>query len=605
LRPIILEGQKSVAKLLCPPPAFTIILLKLCDDRYEYFLRVIITDFDMFKALPDEVWEQRKTELQEWLTQNPDSSTNDAISAGYRPALSYFYKGRINEAKKEIGIETRRRGHTKTKLGYSSEFWESELDDFHRWLIANPDAGVRQVRIAGYGYVLEKFYDWRLNDARVVVELHEKQRNPQDEIRYINALPESVWQERRIELYEILLDQPDISRSSMNREARMALKKYYKDAINRAREDLGLLPFNRGRQKNSVFWRREKARFIGWLENNPDAYSSDVRNAGFRHVLVKFYGDSLNKAKEDIGLDPRLTGKPYPISHWEEMLIHFQEYLSSHPDSTFDEIIEDSTNERVLETMYGKRLRDAKRELSIPIVRSNVKKHRSSRTPRQIEYQNLRFKHWLLRNPQKTNADSQKMGFGPVLMKLHNNRINDAKKAFGIEVKHRGPVGVGSNGYSHEEWWEKRMDLIEWMWNNPMARAQDIRSSPHQYTFKKIYSHLEDLRDDAGLPEGRRQMKFEQEMEIVDPIDISVMTEQAEMESAFHRMNLRLFIDNLFEILNEREIRVLEDRIYRGYTLQEIADDMNITRERVRQIQLKAFHKARIGLNTSVVKFNY
>jgi len=138
-----------------------------------------------------------------------------------------------------------------------------------------------------------------------------------------------------------------------------------------------------------------------------------------------------------------------------------------------------------------------------------------------------------------------------------------------------------------------------------MARAQDIRSSPHQYTFKKIYSHLEDLRDDAGLPEGRRQMKFEQEMEIVDPIDISVMTEQAEMESAFHRMNLRLFIDNLFEILNEREIRVLEDRIYRGYTLQEIADDMNITRERVRQIQLKAFHKARIGLNTSVVKFNY
>lgn len=57
--------------------------------------------------------------------------------------------------------------------------------------------------------------------------------------------------------------------------------------------------------------------------------------------------------------------------------------------------------------------------------------------------------------------------------------------------------------------------------------------------------------------------------------------------------DLRRHVYTVLELLPERLAYVLICRFFRGWTLQECADSMNVTREYCRQLELRALRRAR------------
>lgn len=68
----------------------------------------------------------------------------------------------------------------------------------------------------------------------------------------------------------------------------------------------------------------------------------------------------------------------------------------------------------------------------------------------------------------------------------------------------------------------------------------------------------------------------------------------------------RQIIETVFATLNEREANVLRLRfgmdVNHAYTLEEIGNELGITRERVRQIETRAIKKLRNPMRTAILK---
>lgn len=68
-------------------------------------------------------------------------------------------------------------------------------------------------------------------------------------------------------------------------------------------------------------------------------------------------------------------------------------------------------------------------------------------------------------------------------------------------------------------------------------------------------------------------------------------------EDNINSMNLKKLMPKIKKVLTEREYKVIFERFINEKTLQEISNDMNVTRERIRQIEKKALEKLREGIN--------
>ena len=64
-----------------------------------------------------------------------------------------------------------------------------------------------------------------------------------------------------------------------------------------------------------------------------------------------------------------------------------------------------------------------------------------------------------------------------------------------------------------------------------------------------------------------------------------------------HQIDTNRVVENLQKALTEKEQRVIDMRFAGEYTLEEVAVEFNVTRERIRQIEGKALRKMRVKAN--------
>ena len=82
----------------------------------------------------------------------------------------------------------------------------------------------------------------------------------------------------------------------------------------------------------------------------------------------------------------------------------------------------------------------------------------------------------------------------------------------------------------------------------------------------------------------------------IDFDDINANDYNLISKDPFYEVSLNILKDNIINMLTtvtERELIVIVERFYGGFSLEEIAHDLNLSSERIRQIQMKALRKFR------------
>jgi len=82
-------------------------------------------------------------------------------------------------------------------------------------------------------------------------------------------------------------------------------------------------------------------------------------------------------------------------------------------------------------------------------------------------------------------------------------------------------------------------------------------------------------------------------------MSVSEMMSISHTESAENKITNKINISILrgqLSRLTDRERRVIEERYYNGKNLEEVANPIGLTRERIRQIEMKALKKLKDGI---------
>ncbi len=130
------------------------------------------------------------------------------------------------------------------------------------------------------------------------------------------------------DLFDYLRKNPKISFRRMEEDFRRILCSFYHHGINWAKQDAGV----RAKIKNL---HNMKEIFDKWLRKYPDATYADAVDLGFQPVILRFYGRSFNKAKEEAGLSvrKRFTQHQYAEEEWQKREQELIEYIRENPDT--------------------------------------------------------------------------------------------------------------------------------------------------------------------------------------------------------------------------------------------------------------------------------
>ncbi len=102
-----------------------------------------------------------KKRLSEYVTGNPVATTSDVRKAGFGWDLSLGYGNRLNDAKREVGIDIERIYSERRRT-----LKERHKDEIISFLNDNRTATAYDIKEAGLGHALDYGYNRRLNDAR-------------------------------------------------------------------------------------------------------------------------------------------------------------------------------------------------------------------------------------------------------------------------------------------------------------------------------------------------------------------------------------------------------------------------------------------------------
>jgi hypothetical protein len=70
------------------------------------------------RPLSKTAWETRKAALVVYVTENPEANMDDIVFNGHRQALSHFYRNKLNDLKRELGIPERKARGGREKTSY-------------------------------------------------------------------------------------------------------------------------------------------------------------------------------------------------------------------------------------------------------------------------------------------------------------------------------------------------------------------------------------------------------------------------------------------------------------------------------------------------------
>ena len=87
-----------------------------------------------------------------------------------------------------------------------------------------------------------------------------------------------------------------------------------------------------------------------------------------------------------------------------------------------------------------------------------------------------------------------------------------------------------------------------------------------------------------------RTREDEPEQEVFDGLPDWMQPEQPDLD---HQRDVQQLIAEVLDSLTEREAEILRWRFWEDYTLEEVAKELGVTRERIRQIECKAMRKLR------------
>lgn len=167
--------------------------------------------------------EENRQRLLNYLEINPEATKKEICEAGFQTVLSMFYRGRVNEAKREIKID---KSHVKEFRPITEERRQELLD----YLRKKPDVTKEDICNAGFLQVLRKFYKDRMNDAKRAAEIDEK---------FIRG--EHLTEEDKHEFLDWLIENPRATKDDISDAGFItALHKFYNGSPNAAKRDVGI-----------------------------------------------------------------------------------------------------------------------------------------------------------------------------------------------------------------------------------------------------------------------------------------------------------------------------------------------------------------------------
>lgn len=222
----------------------------------------------------------RKERVTSYLYRHPQATAQDLKNAGLGFDLGIAYNGRINDARKDVGIKPKN-----IKKVIPKETSRKRILDY---LQKHPEAESRDILKAELWPHLMRAFCGRLSDARETADIDigevKRERSAASILFHLRKNPEYT--------YDDLVDLG----------LKTDLKIAYNHNINQARLDAGIRP---KKLKSREPKRKRRERIISFLRKNRYSITGDLIEAGLWADLKYVYKSRINAARKDAGITER------------------------------------------------------------------------------------------------------------------------------------------------------------------------------------------------------------------------------------------------------------------------------------------------------------
>ena len=168
--------------------------------------------------------------------------------------------------------------------------------------------------------------------------------------------------------------------------------------------------------------------------------------------------------------------------------------------------------------------------------------------------------------------------------------------------------------FSEEKWKQKEQELIEYAKKNPDVNSDKLSKSKYYSTFQTRFdNNMGLLRKAAELPETIpeiRQYVFEKSLELIHPNSLDHLFKADEIysenfaeyqasfgrtspEENYYKQEKKKIMLKVLNTLDPKEEKIIKMRFYYGMSLEGVAEEFGVTKERIRQIEAKALRRLR------------
>ncbi|MCK4634279.1 MAG: hypothetical protein KAT37_00215 [Candidatus Aenigmarchaeota archaeon] len=367
-----------------------------------------------------EEWKRLEEDLHQYLIDSPNAGIEDIKEEGHDRALYKFYGNNLTKAKKAVGVSEK---YIRQKK-YSKEEWKEKKKNLHQYFIETPNATGEDVKEAGHGGTLYKFYDGRINEAKRDAGVSK------EHIRHREYLKEEEWKILEKDLHQYFIDNPRATKEDIKEAGHdRTLDKFYNYNITKAKKDAGVPDeyIRRAKYSKKELKRMQKGLYQ-YLIDNPEATINDIEKAGHYPALDKFYGTKINEAKKDAGLPEKyIRFRKYSKEEEKRRKEDLHQYLIDSPNVGAEDIRKTDYGSD-FDKLYKGNLTKAKKDAGVP----DEYIRRAKYSKEEFKEIDEKFKKWLKEHPNAGEKEACKAGFRTIIRKFYHDSFNEAKEKCGI-----------------------------------------------------------------------------------------------------------------------------------------------------------------------------